>query len=273
MRFGKTALALAAVTGLSTLAQADTVYNLTGSQDYLHTQRGFNYNYLGDDVTIAAAPFGFGYELDTVTATFGTSRIEDGNGGYKYNSGAANNYTPNLEMSVFAIDPVTRLPVGPAIATATRNDVLFVPQDVPGDFDVPTATSQAVTFTFAPGTILPTDFAFAYRDLGGVAADGDNTDELNFFGIIGTFANAPASTGSTVYGSLLHGNGTPPGWVFDGQPATSDQNIPNGFNWSSDNNALGSVTATLVTVPVPEPASLGLLALGGVAMLKRRRTA
>ncbi len=63
-------------------------------------------------------------------------------------------------------------------------------------------------------------------------------------------------------------------WISDGGPATWEQTLANviGFGIGAGRR-LGSETNYIdgVTVVVPEPATMTLLALGGIALLRRRR--
>src|SRR5688572_2959066 len=204
IRFGKLALAAAAVAASASPALAVPAYQFNDVGNRARSQFGFNYAYIGDDATrIAAAP-GTAYQLNTISARFALvdygstadpSRVDTtANPFNPYDSEGITAYTPNLELVVFEIDPTTRLPINNTpLGTATINNVTFQPANVQFDepnFDPQLYTDpdvQTLTFDFTgQNVILPEHFGFAYRDLQGTSADGNVTDERNFFGAIFT---------------------------------------------------------------------------------------
>jgi hypothetical protein len=251
MKLSKVMLAALAVTlcGLGR-AQAGptTVYDLAGPAEFFDQQAGNNMYYYGDDVALAA---GAPTHLDTATLTF-TYFTNDGTG----------NYTPNLSLSIFAIDPTTLLPTSSTpLGTASVSNVNFVA----GNGDTVPLTLQQVTFDFTSQNVtLPTNFAFAYRDNNPLAGN----DPFFGFSVIGSVSGVP-TVGSTVNGFLdaypndatnhtfqFGVNGQIPGDTFPG-------------------NLLATITADSGAVATPEPATLASLAIGlgcaAVYGLRRRK--
>jgi hypothetical protein len=279
------ATALAAIGGVAQDAHAVPAYQFNDVGNRARSQFGFAYAYIGDDATrIAAAP-GTAYRLDTIAARFALvdygstadpSRVDStANPFNPYDSEGITAYTPNLQLVVFEIDPTTRLPVSNTpLGTATVNNQTFQPANV--QFDEPNfdpqlytdADVQTVTFDFTgQNIILPEHFGFAYRDLQGTSADGNVTDERNFFGSIFTTEqnSDPVAVGSTEYGTLVSYQPQEFNDFAFGDPA-APFNQP-GVDWPANSNWPAVVNATLV----PEPTGLGLLALGGLALLRRRK--
>jgi hypothetical protein len=197
--------------------------------------------YYGDDVTLAA---GSARQLDTVTLTFGL-----------YTNSGGGSYTPNLQVSIFAIDPTTRLPTGTSIGNASVNNVIFTG----GNSDPLTPfTFQQVTFDFTgQNVILPDDFAFVYRDNN---PDANDTPGVGF-SVLGADPSS-ASVGSTIDGFLQS--------YPNGGSSTGFQFGANGFD-TATGNLLATITADAV---VPEPSSFVMALtgmMGGLGYAWRRR--
>jgi hypothetical protein len=216
-------------------ASAATVYNLPPGQpgtNFFVQQTGNNVYYYGDDVTLSG---GGSQLLNSVTLTY-----------VLYSTTANDTYTPSLTLDIFAIDPVTRLPVGGPIGTATENTATFQGSDG-------STNRQAVTFDFTgQGVILPTDFAFAYHDN---LADGV-TNEAQGFSVLGSLSSLP-TVGSTVDG-FLDASPNDPNHTFHFGPA--------GFGTDT-----GNLWATVDATSVPEPAAVIMLGTGVLSLIGYRR--
>lgn len=275
-RFGTHAVAVAAIAALGAVAHGQTVYQFDAPANTDLSQIGINYQYLGDDVTLPGE-----YLLNTVTMRFGLPDPEatpNGDGSYRtpWTTESSSAYTPTIQMDIFEIDPSSRLPTTEtSLGTAVVDNVTFQPVHIDespegsGDFDYgpfyASSELKDVTFDFTGDVIeLPDNFAFVYRVTSATAADGDATNESNWFGAIGSTDAVDPSVGSGEYGILGRYNGAS-GPIFNGQPPENQESGAPVF--TDDMNFLATVDAT----PVPEPTSLALLGLGALALVRRRR--
>jgi len=280
-RFTQIASSAAAVLAFSALLiegrGASIIYDFAGTHDTTRAAGGFNYGYIGDDVT-ATAPDGGSYRLETISMRFGQLAYTS----HRYEQEGISDFTPAIELRVFPIDPASRRPTGPEIGIAYVTNQTFSVARVDEGSENPQFFThqnlQNATFDFSgQGVILPEHFGFAYRVTGGTAADGTTTDEMNFFASIASSSNEmAASAGGTVHGSLVSYPNTtfdPNRFAFDGEPSEFENPdlVAQNRRWSVDNNMIASVTATFI--PVPEPGTMSILAVGGLACagLRRRR--
>lgn len=196
-------------------------------------QAGNGLSHYGDNVHLQAnAP----RNLKTITVPIAL---------FGYDTNVTYNAT-GLEVTVYNVDgsglPTTAL--GTAVAPATlftasggyRPLIYIATQNVVFDF-----TSQGIT--------LPDDFAFGFRDgtpspSSALAVWLDSEDSLDSFG------DTPFGTADTSPRQYLQQAGGFGAWSLQGS----------GPNYNM-----------VATVVAPEPASLGLLAAGGLLMLRRRR--
>jgi hypothetical protein len=219
-------------------ASAATIYNMPPPPEAIAQQFGNNWYYIGDDVTTTTpGP----HRLDSVTLSFTlvtTGAVPVGT-----------TYTPDLTMDIFAIDPITRLPIGGPLATAAGSNPTLTAEAFP-----PTAplTFTDVVFDFtSAGLILPTDFAILYHD------DPEPADFLVAGGLSAAFNDLTdlPSPGFTAPLFLLSSPNDPNSDVFEAFP---------GFN------LVANIQGTVVPVPGGVVLALaGIVTLGGYA--RRRR--
>ncbi len=248
-RLGRIALsagALGAASGTAAYGATvvfDSVDASTFNDTHINQQNGNNAAYFGDDVHLGTAcP-----QIAQVSIDFGY---------YTYDAAV---YTPILQVDLFAVDS-NGIPVDSntndtlsytPIATAYNSTATFTGSNYNGGGNT-SSTHQTVSFDFTgqTGAANLTDFAFAYRDINplGLSSPG--------FGF-SVFTNPAGPTvGSSNAGYL---NASP--------------NNLGATTFSTATTANGSPAQTLdasITC-VPEPASLGLLGLGSLLGLRRRR--
>lgn len=145
-------------------------------------------------------------------------------------------------------------------------------------------TGQAGPAPFDDATIYEDNYGAANVGNSGRADFGNLPDGAN---LVFTFSGLDDSLLYTVSGGYQHGNANfNTTWDIDGQSATTD-NTGTGYitlsGLSTDGSGNLEITVTKSTqlfvsgltleAAVPEPGSMALLGLGGLAMLKRRRRA
>ncbi len=154
-------------------------------------------------------------------------------------------YTPSLQLDLF--NAPGGVATGPAFATAYNSSVVFTGSNYNGGGSTRN-TEQSVCFDFTNIT-LPSDFIFAYRDNNpaGYVSPG-----FGFSVFLSSLPADPGDPGTTTPGiEQIVGPGGGSATVF----------VP--FNMQS----------TISSTVVPEPATAGLLAIGGAALAMRRRKA
>ncbi len=231
-RLGTIALGAGAAAMAGTSAFGEISYQVLASGDQgFFQQAGNAAQRYGDDVLFD----GVKQQILTVQIQFAF---------YTYDPAT---YTPDVEVDLYNVDS-NGVPVGGPIATASNNSVTFTGSN----YNNGSATSnakQVLSFDFSAQTGAQNleHFAFAYRD--------NNPDGYVFPGF-----------GFSVYISSFNAN-----------PGTSGAGIlvqDNFNNWSAGvslggGGASNNIEATIITVP--EPATFGLLSLGILAALRRRK--
>ena len=245
-RFGMFALSAAGLTGLigeGAYGERVRYQASPGATNGFTQQNGNAEAYIGDDVHLDRP-----HLIDDVNITFGF---------FTY---AAATYTPDIRVDLFDVDtsglpidsnPLDTLSYTP-IATAHRTDVTFTGSNYNNGGST-SSTRQTVQVSFTSQLIVRKDFAFAFRD------DNPSGTTSPGFGFSIYTTGAAPSIGSSNVGILT---ASPTGL---GSTTFSSGGSAAGGDYAIE----ASVTSPLVLVP--EPASLGLLSVGGLTLMRRRR--
>ncbi len=246
-RFGKAAVAAGAVVASGSAYGETLVFNsvnaTTFNDSHITQQNGNNAAYFGDDVHLAApCP-----QIANISIDFGF---------FTYDPAI---YTPQLQVDLFNLDS-NGLPVDSntndtlsytPIASAFNSSATFTGSNYNNGGNT-SSTHQTVAFDFTgqTGAANLQDFAFAYRD------------------------NNPAGAASPGFGFSVFTSPTGPslGSSNPGYLAAAPNNL-GGTTFSVATTANGSPAQSLdasITC-VPEPTSLGLLAVGSLMTLRRRK--
>jgi len=219
-------------------AYAGVVYDTTqGGTVAIDQQTGNNYYYIGDTATIAPTA----NALTTIAIPFGTS----------YYNATANGpgftYTPNLTLDIYPNATDAAAGTG-LIGSAQVNNVTFTNDGIVDPVARYNYEDETlVTFNFASQSIvLPTSFAFAYHDSPPL---GSSTDGANGLSVGLTDQSASPGVSGQSY--------------FD--------TYPNGGTETLQPNPGYNVEAQISVVP--EPSVWGIVALGALPILMRRRLA
>ncbi len=221
----------------------NSVNATTFNDTHITQQNGNNAAYFGDDVHLAApCP-----QIANISIDFGF---------FTYDPAI---YTPILQVDLFAVDS-SGLPVDSntndtlsytPIASAFNSGATFTGSNYNNGGNT-SSTHQTVSFDFTgqTGAANLQDFAFAYRDINPAGAVSPG------FGFsVFTNPNAP-TLGSSNRGYL---NASP-----NDLGATSFAAVT-----TANGSPADSIDASITCVP--EPASLGILALGGLMGMRRRK--
>lgn len=197
------------------------------------------YDSLGEDIHLATSR-----QIGKVSLVFGFQTYDPGS------------YTPNIVLNLYDVNS-SGLPIDSnttdsvaftPIATVARNDVTFTGSNYNnGGFT--SDTRQTVTFDFSAKNIVRKDFAIAWFNA---------LPEPDYIaaGISVFVSDADPSVGSTNFGEL---------YEQDGQFHVTQNNtfLAPGYGYPIH------FEATITSAP--EPASMGILAIGALAALRRRR--
>ena len=166
-----------------------------------------------------------------------------------------------------------------AILQINSIDSVFVPS---GPFSGPvvlqlTLTQDGFTFPGASGNTLNLTSAINSSTFAN-SSSSDNVTFLSTAFDTSDTATTPLETSTSPGGSsLVPGSGAPAQTVPFLRTATSytlENVLTLTFSTSGEEENVGGTTATVLGTPsVPEPASLGTLALGGLMLMRRRRAA
>jgi hypothetical protein len=208
----------------------------------------------------------YGDNVDFGAATSGNSPLPDGAGNtYTLNYDRGNGWTPNVVVDYSSAAPNTGDGVGrvadPTVAWGSRVAWLD------SDNNYPSNPNHSFYFTFTP------DVGYAVRvnsyDLLNYSFGGHSSeitlykDSVGGTPLVATYAdnNVASGPGASQHYDLIAG-----GSVFYAGTVVLEVKHINGTNWT-----LALDNLSFEQQLVPEPATLGLFAMGGLALLRRRR--
>ncbi len=248
-RSSKIAIAAGALALGAQAAFGEVIYDVptdptSNDLDNIKQQGGNAQAYYGDDVKLAGGP----RLLQKITIHFGF---------YTYDADLT--YTPSFEADVWNVDG-NGIPLDSnssdslsytPIAQAFRTDVTFTGSAY-NNGGVARDTQQNVTFDFsAANLVLPDHFAFGYRD---------NKIEGNYFPGYGT---------SMFISDNGIAQGLPGSSSTDGYLSAYTNTVENTtFSFNANDYNL---EAKIEAIQVPEPATAGILTIGALSSLRRRR--
>lgn len=173
---------------------------------------------------------------------------------------------------------------GVEVTSALNRSVVFTPIDTPAEYGVLTAGFGAVRSDGDPLPELPGYGMVGLQNIAYAESDNDPVMDRCVLQGIGIIAGNDISTAGPVSWEanflLASGTYSGEGWLTARSfpdawwSLLPDLGGPTGLGWYGPDPWFGVPTTDVVSdmVYTPEPATLSLLALGGLALLRRRRT-